>query len=161
MKSTVVLSLLLSGAACLALPAAAASSGSVDAVGNRVPLGKKHTVTGPTGKANLPGFFASLNSTLVKYGRAPLPYYAPVAEAQQAQQAQAAEKKKKRRHRKRQANEPLTDQYEGDSEDAAYYGEVVVGSGDGNPQTFGLIFDTGSADLWYVDVTLLDRILLI
>lgn len=146
MKSTVVLSLLLSGAACLALPAAA--SGSVDAVGNRVPLGKKHTVTGPTGKANLPGFFASLNSTLVKYGKTPLPYYAPVAEAQLAQ---AAEKRKKR-HRKRQANEPLTDQYEGDSEDAAYYGEVVVGSGDGNPQTFGLIFDTGSADLWYVDM---------
>ncbi|KAF3765714.1 acid protease [Cryphonectria parasitica EP155] len=49
---------------------------------------------------------------------------------------------------RRQSYEALTDQYEGTSEDAAYYGPVVIGAGDGSPQTFQLIFDTGSSDIW-------------
>lgn len=144
MKSAVVLSL-LSGA--LALPASS-SDVVAAAPANRVTMGKKHTVTRSNGRADLPGFFASLNHTLIKYGKTPLPYYAPVAEAQ----AVARKEKRDARLRKRQANEPLTDQYEGDSEDAAYYGAVVVGSDDGSPQTFELIFDTGSSDIWYVGV---------
>lgn len=147
MKSTMILSFLLSGA--LALPASGSSTSRGDAVAlNKVPMNQKHTVTRSNGKANLPGFFSSLNGTLMKYGKTPLPYYAPVAEAQEA----ARREKREQRQRKRQANEPLTDQYEGDSEDAAYYGDVVIGSGDGNPQTFGLIFDTGSSDIWYVTI---------
>lgn len=149
MKSAVVLSL-LSGA--LALPATAQvdATAAADARSlNKVPMGKKHTVTRSNGQANLPGFFASLNSTLIKYGKAPLPYYAPVAQAQEAAIAErrAARERRAAAERKRQANEPLTDQYEGDSEDAAYYGAVTVGSAR-SAQTFELIFDTGSSDLW-------------
>lgn len=137
MKSAVVASL-LSGA--LALPAPAPSSPL-----NKVSVGKKHVLTRSDGRANVPGVFASLNSTLAKWGGAPLPYYAPVAQQQAAQ----ASERRQARAAKRQAYEALTDQYEGDSEDAAYYGPVTIGSGDGSAQTFQLIFDTGSSDIWY------------
>lgn len=106
-------------------------------------MGKRHLLTRADGRANVPGILGSLNQTLVKFGNSPLPYYEPVAQ-QQAAQADA------RRLARRQANEPLTDQYETSTEDVAYYGDVTIGAGDGKPQTFGLIFDTGSADLWYV-----------
>lgn len=140
MKSVIVASL-LSGA--LALPAT--SPKTVPSPLNKVPIGKQHITTRSDGRANVPGIYASLNSTLAKWGAAHLPYYAPVAEQQ------AAETSDRRRAReRRQAYEPLTDQYEGDSEDAAYYGPVTIGAGDGSPQTFQLIFDTGSSDIWYV-----------
>lgn len=158
MKSALVLSL-LTGAA-LALPAnndaTISSSSGAAAPLSKVPMGKKHTVTRSNGRANLPGFFASLNNTLIKYNKTPLPYYAPVAEAQEIARREKREAREMRRRdaaaaaAKRQANEPLTDQYEGDSEDAAYYGAVVIGADDGSPQTFELIFDTGSSDIWYV-----------
>lgn len=135
MKSAIVLSL-FSGA--LAMPAIAPEASSM-----RVSMGKKHLLTRSDGRANVPGILASLNNTLIKWGSAPLPYYAPLAE----QQAAATSERRMARE-KRQANEPLTDQYEGTSEDAAYYGAVTIGSGDGHAQTFELIFDTGSSDLW-------------
>lgn len=145
MKSAVVASL-LSGA--LALPATAAPKAARSASPNKVPIGTKHIVTRSDGRANVPGVFASLNNTLAKWGAAPLPYYAPVAEQQAAQVSERREARAAAA-RKRQAYEALTDQYEGDSEDAAYYGPVTIGSGDGSPQTFQLIFDTGSSDIWY------------
>lgn len=83
MKPAVVLSL-LSGA--LALPAPATTP-----AGQKVSIGKKHLLTRANGAANVPGIFASLNSTLIKYGKQPLPYYEPVA---QQQAEQAAERRK-------------------------------------------------------------------
>ncbi|KUI67760.1 Cathepsin E [Cytospora mali] len=135
MKSGVVLSL-LSG--ILALPAPATSPAT-----KKVALGKKHMLTRASGAANIPGILASLNSTLVKYGKPPLPYYEPVAQQQAEQAAERRERKAKR-----QSNEALTDQYVSPSEDAAYYGPVTIGASDGSPQTFELIFDTGSSDVW-------------
>lgn len=163
MKSAVVLSLLSAGGV-LALPATSGDNAVVRSTSTsshvssgpltKVPMGKKHAVTRSNGKANIPGFFASLNSTLIKYGKTPLPYYAPVAEAQEAAISERRAVREAKRHaaaaKKRQANEALVDQYEGDSEDAAYYGPVVVGADDGHAQTFELIFDTGSSDIWYV-----------
>lgn len=139
MKSAAVLSL-VTGA--LALPAHSPKAESSSA--KKVSMGKKHHVTRSDGSANIPGMFASLNHTLSKWGSAPLPYYAPVAE-QQAAQTSA---RRMAREKKRQSYEALVDQYEGDSEDAAYYGPVTVGGADGSPQTFELIFDTGSSDIW-------------
>lgn len=127
-------------AGALALPATTPSQAQPAAL-NKVSMGKKHVVTRSDGSADVAGFFASLNHTLTKWGSPALPYYAPVA----SQQAAAASA---RRMAKRQVYEALTDQYEGTSEDAAYYGPVVVGADDGNPQTFELIFDTGSSDIW-------------
>lgn len=138
MKSAAVLSL-LSGA--LAVPAVVPKAPA--ATLNKAPMARNHMLTRSDGRANVPAILASLNSTRTKYGRAPFSYYAPVAEQQAAQ---ASERRLVRD--KRQAYEPLTDQYEGTTEDAAYYGSVVIGAGDGSPQTFGLIFDTGSSDLW-------------
>lgn len=135
MKSAVVLSL-LTGALALPAPASAPNS-------KKVSLGKKHMLTRSNGAANVPGILASLNSTLIKYGKQPLPYYEPVAK-QQAEQA--AERRKVKA--KRQSSVALTDQYVSPSEDAAYYGPVTIGSGDGSAQTFELIFDTGSSDVW-------------
>jgi len=131
MKSAVAFSL-LSGA--LAVPA----------VVPKAPMARSHMLTRSDGTANVPAILASLNGTRAKFGHAPFSYYAPVAEKQAAQ---ASERRRAVRE-KRQALEPLVDQYEGDTEDAAYYGAVVIGAGDGSPQTFELIFDTGSADLW-------------
>lgn len=125
MKSAVVLSLLSSA---LALPAPTSGPGS-----KKVTLGKKHMLTRSNGAANVPGILASLNSTLIKYGKQPLPFYEPVA---QQQAEQAAERRKVKA--KRQSNEALTDQYVSPSEDAAYYGPVTIGSGDGSAQTFEL-----------------------
>lgn len=125
MKSAVVLSL-LSGALALPAPSPAPA-------GKKVSMGKKHLLTRANGAANVPGIFASLNSTLIKYGKQPLPYYEPVA---QQQAEQAAERRKVKA--KRQSNEALTDQYVSPSEDAAYYGPVTIGSGDGSAQTFEL-----------------------
>lgn len=140
MKSAVVLSL-LSGA--LAVPAVAPKAPAAPL--KKAQMVKKHLLTRSDGRVNVPGLLASVNSTLSKFGSTPLPYYAPVAEQQAAQ---ASERRQVRE--KRQANEALVDQYEGTSEDAAYYGPVVIGANDGSPQTFELIFDTGSSDLWYV-----------
>lgn len=158
MKSALVASSLLSGA--LALPAAAPvmapSSSSTGSSGlHKVPVGRKHTTTRSDGRADVSGVFASLNHTLAKWGAAPLPYYAPVA----AQQSAATSSRRQQARmagsmaggandKKRQAYEALTDQYEGTSEDAAYYGPVTIGAGDGSPQVFQLIFDTGSSDIW-------------
>lgn len=139
MKSVAVLSL-LSGA--LAVPAVVPQTPA--AALRKAPMAKKHLLTRSDGRVNVPGLLASFNNTLSKFGSAPLPYYAPVAEQQAAQTAE-----RRQIREKRQANEALVDQYEGTSEDAAYYGPVVIGAGDGSPQTFELIFDTGSSDLWY------------
>lgn len=125
MKSTIVLSL-LSGALALPAPSSAPAH-------KKVSLGKNHMLTRANGAANVPGVLASLNSTLIKYGKQPLPYYEPVA---QQQAEQAAERRKAKA--KRQSNAALTDQYVSPSEDAAYYGSVTIGSGDGSPQTFSL-----------------------
>lgn len=141
MKSAVVLSL-LSGA--LAVPALAPNGPAAPL--RKAPMSKKHLLTRSDGRVNVPGLLASLNNTLTKFGSAPLPYYAPVAEQQAAQ----ASERRRAMVEKRQSNEALVDQYEGTSEDAAYYGPVVIGANDGSPQTFELIFDTGSSDLWYV-----------
>lgn len=146
MKSALVASSLLSGA--LALPAAAPAPAMPTSL-HKVPVGKRHTTTRSDGHADVSGVFASLNHTLAKWGAAPLPYYAPVA----AQQAAATSSRREARREvmagtKRQAYEALTDQYEGTSEDAAYYGPVTIGAGDGSPQVFQLIFDTGSSDIW-------------
>lgn len=146
MKSSVAFLALLSGA--LALPAATPNN-AASSEPRKVTMGKKHPLTRSDGRANIPALFASLNSTITKYGKTPLPYYAPVAEAQAA-----AISERRMAREKRQANEALVDQYEGSSEDAAYYGPVVVGSNDGHPQTFELIFDTGSSDIWYAKITL-------
>lgn len=138
MKSAVVLSL-LTGA--LALPAPAAPSLK------KARMGKKHTLTRSDGTANVPAMFTSLNNTLSKWGAKPLPYYAPVAQ-QQAEQAADARRAKLAR---RQSSVALEEQYEdedGVTEDVAYYGPVAIGAGDGSSQTFELIFDTGSADVW-------------
>lgn len=139
MKSAVALSL-LSGA--MAVPAAVPKAAT--AAVNKAPMARNHMLTRSDGTANVPGILASMNSTRTKFGHAPFSYYAPVAEKQAAQ---ASERRRTSRE-KRQALEPLVDQYEGESEDAAYYGAVIIGAGDGSPQTFELIFDTGSSDLW-------------
>lgn len=144
MKSAVVLSL-LSGV--LALPAPAAPTLK------RTRMGKKHTLTRSDGTADVPAMFSSLNHTLGKWGAEPLPFYAPVAQrqAEQAEQAEQAAEARRAKLARRQANLPLEEQYEnedGVTEDVAYYGPVTIGAGDGTSQTFELIFDTGSADLW-------------
>ncbi|CAN8104254.1 unnamed protein product [Discula destructiva] len=138
MKSAVVLSL---AAGALAAPAVVPKAPAASL--SKAAMAKKHLLTRSDGRANVPAILASLNGTLAKWGSSPLPYYAPVAEQQAAQASERRMAKAKR-----QANEPLVDQYEGTSEDAAYYGAVVIGAGDGAPQTFELIFDTGSSDLW-------------
>lgn len=138
MKSAVVLSI-LSGA--LAVPAVVPKAPAASL--NKAPMGKKHLLTRADGRANVPGILASLNNTMIKYGKKPLSHYAPVAEKQAAQLSES-----RRVREKRQSNVALVDQYEGTSEDATYYGPVVIGAGDGSPQTFQVIFDTGSADLW-------------
>lgn len=138
MKSAVVLSL-LSGA--LAVPAVVPKAPA--AALNKAPMARNHMLTRADGRANIPGILASLNGTRTKFGHAPFSNYAPVAEQQAAE---ASERRLVRE--KRQANLPIVDQYEGDTEDAAYYGPVVIGAGDGSAQTFELIFDTGSSDLW-------------
>ncbi|KAI0124788.1 aspartyl protease [Xylariales sp. AK1849] len=124
---------LLPGA--LAVPAPAS-------VANKVPLGRRtgSILTRANGEANVAGILASLNHTLHKYNVQPLPYYAPVAEQQAKMFASSLAK--------RQANEPLTDQYQLGTEDVAYYGNGTIGAAGNSPQNFGLLFDTGSADVW-------------
>lgn len=128
MKSILAL-FLCSGA--LALPAPSP-------VPQKLSLGKRSMLTRANGEANVAGIFASLNYTLHKYNLKPLPYYAPVAQLQ----AEMFED----RIAKRQTNEPITDQTQLGSEDVAYYGSVSIGAD--TPQTFNVIFDTGSADVW-------------
>lgn len=128
MKPIVALSL-FSGV--LALPAPGP-------VPQKLSLGRRNMLTHSNGEANVAGIYASFNHTLHKYNLKPLPFYAPVAQ-KQAEQFEA-------RVAKRQANEPITDQTQLGSEDVAYYGSVSIGAE--TPQTFNVIFDTGSADVW-------------
>ncbi|KAG6360358.1 hypothetical protein INS49_011416 [Diaporthe citri] len=118
--------LLLSGALALPEPGTATS--------HKVSMSNGHSLTRPDGRANVPGIFASLNATLMKFGTKPLPHYEPVAQ----QQAEYAAE----RHRQKATNKMVL------AMDDKYYGPVTIGSKDGNAQTFELIFDTGSSDIW-------------
>ncbi|KAL1874425.1 hypothetical protein VTK73DRAFT_302 [Phialemonium thermophilum] len=84
------------------------------------------------GRADTAAILASLNGTLSKYKQSPLPPIPPLSKIQ-----------------KRDSNEPLTDNFEADlGEDIDYFGFGIIGKGDGKPQKFSFVFDTGSSDFW-------------
>ncbi|KAH8770105.1 aspartyl protease [Diaporthe sp. PMI_573] len=135
MKFILALSL-FSGALALPEPHATAS--------HKVSLSKGRSLTYSDGRANIHEIFASLDATLAKFQHIkPFPHDERVA-LDQAKQAARRRKEKV----KSLVNVPLTDQYSLLTTDLTCYGPVTIGSGDGNAQTFQLIFDTGSSDIW-------------
>lgn len=132
MRLTFALSL-LSGAAALPEPSATTS--------HKVSLSKGRSLTHVNGRANIPGILASLNATLAKVGREPLPHYEPVA-LQQATQSAERHKEKTKKHAKVNLNDQGTLEtihpISSIATDMIYYGPVTIGSVDGNAQLFEL-----------------------
>lgn len=156
MKSAVILSLLAITEAVV-LPAAPSSEAGPSPI-RKIPIAGNDILPRSDGSADIPAFLASVNRTLTKWGAQPLPYYPLVAEQQEKRRADAAAsaagRNKEGRVARRQSNLALTDDFGGnqgttdDAEDMEYYGPVVIGAGDGKPQTFTLNFDTSTSDIW-------------
>nr|POF15450.1 aspartic protease [Quercus suber] len=113
---------------CLSALALGAPLAADDSV--KVPLAQGRAVTRATGDVDTARFFNQLNQTVQKYSGKSLKSYADVSGLSKRQTASSV---------------ALTDASQ-DNIDSSYYGPGTVGAGDGSPQAFTFIFDTGSSD---------------